>query len=102
MDDFRGRVAVITGGGGGIGAAMAAAFAARGARIVLADIDAEAMARVSATLPLPPGDVLTVPTDVTRLESLRALAAAATGRFGAVHIVCNNAGVATFGEMADA
>jgi NAD(P)-dependent dehydrogenase (short-subunit alcohol dehydrogenase family) len=102
MDDFRGRVAVITGGGGGIGAAMAAAFASRGARIVLADIDAEAMARVSAALPARPGDVLTVPTDVTRLESVRALAAAATGRFGGVHIVCNNAGVATFGEVADA
>jgi NAD(P)-dependent dehydrogenase (short-subunit alcohol dehydrogenase family) len=102
MDEFRGRVAVITGGGGGIGAAMAAAFAARGARIVLADIDAEGMERVAATLPLRPTEILTIPTDVTRLASVRALAAAAAERFGGVHIVCNNAGVATFGEVADA
>ena len=102
MDEFRGRVAVITGGGGGIGAAMAAAFAARGARIVLADIDAEGMERVATTLPLRPTDILTIPTDVTRLDSVRALAAAAAERFGGVHIVCNNAGVATFGEVADA
>ena len=102
MDEFRGRVAVITGGGGGIGAAMAAAFAARGARIVLADIDAEGMERVATTLPLRPTEILTIPTDVTRLDSVRALAAAAAERFGGVHIVCNNAGVATFGEVADA
>ncbi|TMA53668.1 MAG: SDR family NAD(P)-dependent oxidoreductase [Deltaproteobacteria bacterium] len=102
MDEFRGRVAVITGGGGGIGAAMAAAFAARGARIVLADVDAEAMERVAATLPLRRTEVLTIPTDVTRLESVRGLAAAAAERFGGVHIICNNAGVATFGEVADA
>jgi NAD(P)-dependent dehydrogenase (short-subunit alcohol dehydrogenase family) len=102
MDEFRGRVAVITGGGGGIGAAMAAAFAARGARIVLADLDAQAMERVAATLPVARTDILTVPTDVTRLESVRALAAAITARFGGVHIVCNNAGVATFSEIADA
>src|SRR5437667_2600365 len=102
MDEFRGRVAVITGGGGGTGAAMAAAFAARGARIVLADVDAEAMERVAATLPLRRTEVLTIPTDVTRLESVRGLAAAAAERFGGVHIVCNNAGVATFGEVADA
>ena len=102
MDEFRGRVAVITGGGGGIGAAMAAAFAARGARIVLADIDGEAMERVAAGLPVDRTGILTVPTDVTRLESVRALAAATTGRFGGVHIVCNNAGVATFSEIADA
>ena len=102
MDEFRGRVAVITGGGGGIGAAMAAAFAARGARIALADVDPAAMERVAGGLPLQRTEVLTVPTDVTRLESVRALAAAITARFGGVHIVCNNAGVATFSEIADA
>ncbi len=50
MDDFQGRVAVITGGGGGIGAALARAFAARGARIVLADVDRAAMEGVAAAL----------------------------------------------------
>jgi NAD(P)-dependent dehydrogenase (short-subunit alcohol dehydrogenase family) len=99
MDEFRGRVAVITGGGGGIGAAMARAFAARGARLVLADVDPAAMATVTAELGARGTEVLAVPTDVTSVESVRALADAAERRFGAVHIVCNNAGVATFGEI---
>ena len=100
MDDFHGRVAVITGGGGGIGAAMARAFAARGARIVLADLDPAAMQGVTAALGKGGAEVLAVPTDVTVLESVRALADAAERRFGAVHIVCNNAGIATMSEMA--
>lgn len=102
MDEFRGRVAVITGGGGGIGAAMASAFAARGAHIVLADIEPAAMTRVAAGLEAGGTQVLCVPTDVTVLESVRGLADAAERRFGAVHIVCNNAGIATFGEIATA
>jgi len=97
--DFRGRTAVITGGGGGIGAAMARAFAVRGARIVLADVDRGAMESVAAALAAGGAEVLTVPTDVTALESVRALADAAEQRFGAAHIVCNNAGVATFAEI---
>jgi NAD(P)-dependent dehydrogenase (short-subunit alcohol dehydrogenase family) len=102
MDQFRGRVAVITGGGGGIGAAMATAFAARGARLVLADVDEAALGRVAARLEAAGVEVLTVPTDVTALDGVRALADAAERRFGGVHVVCNNAGVATFGEIAQA
>jgi NAD(P)-dependent dehydrogenase (short-subunit alcohol dehydrogenase family) len=100
MDDFRDRVAVITGGGGGIGAAMAEAFASRGARLVLADLDDAAMQRVAKTLG--GAEVLTVPTDVGDRKSVEALAAAAEKRFGAVHIVCNNAGIAIPGEIAAA
>src|SRR5437016_3858005 len=102
MDDFRERVAVITGGGGGIGGALADAFAARGVRLVLADLDEAAMARVADRLTRSGADVLAVPTDVTQLGSVRALAATAERRFGAVHIVCNNAGVGTFSELATA
>src|SRR2546430_6693942 len=102
MDDFRDRVGVITGGGGGMGAALAAAFAARGARIVLADLDEAAMARVADRMTAGGASVLAVPTDVTHLASVRALAEAAERRFGAVHIVCNNAGVGTFGQLATA
>ncbi len=102
MDHFRERVAVITGGGGGIGAALADAFAARGARIVLADLDEAVMARVADRLTRSGADVLAVPTDVTQLGSVGALAEAAARRFGAVHIVCNNAGIGTFGELATA
>ncbi len=49
-DPFQDRVAVVTGGGSGIGAAMASAFAARGARVVLADIDPDALERSAATV----------------------------------------------------
>lgn len=102
MDPFRERVAVVTGGGSGIGAALASAFAARGARIVLADLDASAMAKVEAELREAGADVLSVPTDVSKRASVEALAEAAMQRFGAVHLVCNNAGIATFGEIATA
>lgn len=99
MDQFKDRVAVITGGAGGIGMAMAHAFAARGAAIVLADLDEPALAAKKAELEAAGAKVLTVATDVTKLESVQALAAAARTRFGGVHVVCNNAGIATFGEM---
>src|SRR5437763_16346658 len=99
MDAFQGRVAVITGGGGGIGAAMARAFAARGAHIVLADVDRAATEGAAAALGERGTEVLAVPTDVTALESVRARADAAERRSGAVHIVRNNAGLATMSEL---
>ncbi len=90
---------MITGGAGGIGMALARAFAARGANLVLADLDAPALVRAVAELEAGGAPVLGVPTDVTQLDSVQALAAAARTRFGGVHVVCNNAGVATFGEI---
>jgi len=100
MDPFKDRVAVITGGAGGIGTAMARAFAERGAKIVLADLDEPGLAAAARELEKTGAQVLTVRTDVTKLESVEALAEAALRRFGGVHIVCNNAGVATFGPIA--
>jgi NAD(P)-dependent dehydrogenase (short-subunit alcohol dehydrogenase family) len=102
MDPFKDRVAVITGGAGGIGMAMASAFAARGARLVLADLDGMALTRATDTLASAGATVVGVRTDVTKRDSVRALADAAVRRFGAVHIVCNNAGVVIFGEMSQA
>jgi len=99
MDPFKDRVAVITGGAGGIGMAMARAFAARGAALVLADLDEAALRTAVAELRGGGARALGVPTDVTKPESVQALADAARTHFGAVHIVCNNAGIATFGEM---
>src|SRR5262245_66206725 len=97
MDAFQDRVAVITGGGSGIGAAMARVFADEGMRIVLADIETEAMDTVAASLPT---DVLCVRTDTSKLHEVRALADQAFERFGAVHVDCNNAGVGMFGPIA--
>jgi NAD(P)-dependent dehydrogenase (short-subunit alcohol dehydrogenase family) len=102
MDAFKDRVAVITGGAGGIGMAMARAFAARGARLVLADLDEAALNRATEELTASGAPVVGVQTDVTKLDSVRGLADAAKRRFGAAHIVCNNAGVATFGLMSQA
>jgi NAD(P)-dependent dehydrogenase (short-subunit alcohol dehydrogenase family) len=99
MDAFTDRVAVITGGAGGIGMAMARAFAARGARLVLADLDETALGRATAELSAAGATVHGVRTDVTKPASVQALADEARRRCGAVHIVCNNAGVATFGEI---
>lgn len=99
MDPFRDRVAVITGGASGIGAAMARAFAERGARLVLADIDEASLARTVKELEDRGAEVLGIPTDVTSRESVGRAADASFDRFGGVHILCNNAGVAFGGDI---
>jgi len=101
-DPFRGRVAVVTGGAAGIGLAMARAFAARGAKLVLADIDAAALAAAERELAAAGAEAAGVATDVTRRESVQALADAAFDRFGAVHVLCNNAGIALLGPLVGA
>lgn len=102
MDPFRDRVAVITGAAAGIGAGLARAFAARGARLVLADLDAEALARTATTLRAHGAAVHAVPCDVGERAQVMALAEDAVRRFGRIHLVCNNAGVALFGRIAEA
>jgi len=96
MDVGQGTVAVVTGAASGIGAALARAFGREGCAVVLADVDADALAAVAADLG---GDVLVVPTDVSDAAAVEHLAEEAFARFGAVHIVCNNAGVSTFNSI---
>ena len=93
METFNGSVAVITGGGSGIGFALARALAAEGTRVVLADIDDAALAAAAAQLSAAGADVLTVHTDVSVLAEVEALAAATLARFGRVDLIVNNAGV---------
>ncbi len=102
MDPFQDRVAVITGGAGGIGMAMARAFARRGARLVLADIDEERLSQAAKALSEEGAEVAGVRTDVTDPSSVDALADATYERFGAAHLVCNNAGIAVLGPMVNA
>lgn len=101
-DAFSGRVAVVTGAASGIGFAMARAFAERGARLVLADVDEAALAAAEKELSEAGATVIGVPTDVTRRESVAALADASFDRFGGAHIVCNNAGIAVAGSLVNA
>jgi NAD(P)-dependent dehydrogenase (short-subunit alcohol dehydrogenase family) len=96
QDPFRDRTAVITGGAAGIGAGIARAMAARGARLVLADVDEQALAATARQLEAEGAMVLPVRTDVGERAQVEALAEAAWKRFGGVHIVCNNAGVGVF------
>src|SRR5579871_3992622 len=91
----------ITGGGGGIGGGMAQAFAEKGARIVLADINADFAREEAGALP-PGAQVECVSLDVTSIESWNAARSQAEARFGPVDILCNNAGVsAGFGPLVD-
>lgn len=101
-DPFRGRVAVVTGGAGGIGMALARAFAGRGAKIVLADVHEERMAAAVKQLEAEGATASGIVTDVTERESVDALADAVYDLHGAAHLVCNNAGIAVLGPMAKA
>ena len=101
LTDLAGRVAVVTGGASGIGLGMARAFLAEGARVVLADVDADALGDAKTILSGLGGEVLGLVTDVSDLESVRQLAQTTLERFGAVDVVCNNAGVWTLGYQWD-
>ena len=92
MKDFKGAVAVITGGAAGLGLAIAEAAQARGAHLVLADIREDALAETGVRLSRT-GEVLTCVTDVSKAADVEALAAAAIARFGKVNLLVNNAGV---------
>lgn len=92
LQDFRGRVVVITGGASGIGRALGERFAAEGSKVVLADVEAGALERTAEELSAA-GEVSGVRTDVTDPASVEALAAGVYDRYGAVHVLVNNAGV---------
>jgi NAD(P)-dependent dehydrogenase (short-subunit alcohol dehydrogenase family) len=93
MEQLAGRAAVITGAGSGMGRAFALRFAAEGMTIVAADIQPDALAATVAELTAAGRQVVGIPTDVADPASVQALADAAYERFGAVHLLCNNAGV---------
>jgi NAD(P)-dependent dehydrogenase (short-subunit alcohol dehydrogenase family) len=93
VDEFAGRVAVVTGAGSGMGKAFALRFAAEGMQVVAADIQDDALAATAQALSDGGHDVLGVRTDVADPDAVQRLADAAYERFGAVHVLCNNAGV---------
>ena len=99
MENLQGKVAVITGGASGIGKAMAAAAVAEGMKVVVADIEEGALKEAADELAAGGSDVLSVVTDVSDGASVRELRDRALDRFGAVHLVHNNAGVGTGGPI---
>ena len=99
MHEFNDKTAVITGGAGGIGHAVAARLAEAGMNLVIADVEHSALETAVAGFEADGVSVLGVPTDVADNDSVKALAAAADDRFGDVHILFNNAGVAGGGPI---
>ena len=94
MQDLGGKVAVVTGGGGGIGRALGERFLSEGMKVVLSDIDEPLLQGTVAELTARYGDaVVGVPSDVSQLESVERLRDATIDAFGTAHLVCNNAGI---------
>jgi NAD(P)-dependent dehydrogenase (short-subunit alcohol dehydrogenase family) len=96
LPDLEGKVAVVTGGASGIGKGIAGALIGEGMQVVIADVERPALEATAAEL-----GAVGIQTDVGDAASIQALADETLERFGAVHVVCNNAGVGPVGWLAD-
>jgi NAD(P)-dependent dehydrogenase (short-subunit alcohol dehydrogenase family) len=99
MRELAGKTAFVTGGAGGIGLALGRAFAEAGMKVMLADIEVDALAAAVEGLRSPGSDVRGIPCDVADAGSVERAAKATCEAFGNVHVVCNNAGVAAAGGI---
>jgi NAD(P)-dependent dehydrogenase (short-subunit alcohol dehydrogenase family) len=93
MKEFKDKVALVTGAASGIGFALADRFASVGMKVVLSDIEPVALAAAEKSLKAKGAPVLAVQCDVSKAADVEALATQAYEKFGAVHVLCNNAGV---------
>jgi NAD(P)-dependent dehydrogenase (short-subunit alcohol dehydrogenase family) len=96
LQDLSGRVAVVTGGASGIGRGIARQLTGEGMQVVIADIERDALGKTAKEI-----GAVGIHADVSDLSDVQALARSVTGRFGAVHVVCNNAGVGPMARIAD-
>ena len=94
MQDFKDKVAVVTGAASGIGRALAERCIQEGMRVVLADVEEAALVQTEQALKATGAEVLAIRTDVAKAGDVAALAEQTLQTFGAVHLLCNNAGVA--------
>ena len=99
MRDVAGKTAFITGGASGMGLAMARSFAKAGMKVVIADIEQAAREAAQAEFESSNAEFLVLPLDVTDRAAMKEAADATEERFGKVHVVCNNAGVAVGGPI---
>lgn len=99
MKELQGKTAFVTGGASGIGFALARAFINEGMRVVIADVDADALEKARAALAGSNTEVMAVQLDVTDRAQYARVADAVEARFGAVHVLCNNAGVYRGGTL---
>jgi NAD(P)-dependent dehydrogenase (short-subunit alcohol dehydrogenase family) len=94
MKEFKDKVAVITGAASGIGRALAERCVQEGMKVVLADVELETLTKAAASMKASGASVLAVRTDVSQAKDIETLAQKVLAAFGAVHLLCNNAGVA--------
>ena len=99
MKELNDKVAVVTGAASGIGFAMSKRFVSEGMQVVMADVEEEALAASASHLQAEGADVLGVLCDVSDPAAVQDLAEQTLSSYGAVHLVCNNAGVGPAGSM---
>jgi NADP-dependent 3-hydroxy acid dehydrogenase YdfG len=99
MQQVAGKVAFVSGGASGMGLAMVRSFVAAGMKVVAADIEEAALARLTEEFAGSNSQVLAIPLDVTDRIAMERAADRAEEAFGKVHVVCNNAGVAVGGPV---
>lgn len=100
-DHITGKSVIITGGGSGFGKLTAEKLAAQGAKLTLADVNAEAVEEVAATIRVSGGQAQAVAADVTSMDDMRRVASAAVDAFGAIDVMVNNAGIMPLAFIAD-
>ena len=100
MQEFKGKVAVVTGAASGMGRGLAERFAREGMKVVLADVEKPALNTAVEELQRQGFDVIGQLTDVSQLAQVEALRDRTLKQYGKVHILCNNAGVVSHGATA--
>jgi NAD(P)-dependent dehydrogenase (short-subunit alcohol dehydrogenase family) len=99
VKELAGKVAVVTGGASGIGRALAEGFCREGMHVVIGDVEEPALTQAVGSLAREGASVIGVRADVSRAADVEALRDQALSAFGAVHVVCNNAGIGTAGPV---